>query len=288
MKSIPEMIGKQIVIPSTYRSWGQAYKDNLYLSKKGAGYFANYIKTPKFDSVYTKYAVLLSKHQDFASKKYYNDILMSKVRTNIPNFTNFSTNYYTYLVPRWNIIYDQWDYEGASVVVLEEELDKRDRLLQIFESCPEGSYGYYAYRGLRPVKLMVQSFAAAEIDQFFASCSELLAQPFSVDVDNVMSALETIYWNTMTRKEYVDWAAGQLIGQGGRSKVVSLAARISGWVEGRRYTKLSGGKELTQEQWEEIKEKLISLTAQISEDTIADFQKWLGEKYDEYQLKNKE
>lgn len=286
MKSFKELVGERVFIPNAFRSWGNAFKDNIFLTKKSTDYAKLWVKTPKFDQALIKNAVYVRRYKDFSTKKYYNQKLMSHMRTSIPRFNNFSTNYYVYLTPLWNSIYGDWDYEGASVVVVEEELYERDRLLQIFRSCPEGSYGYYAYRGLRPVKLVVQSFAAAEIDKFFASFSELLAQPMSENVDNVMSALETMYWNS--RQEYVDWAAGQLIGQKGRSKTVSLAAEVSGWIEGERYTPLEGGRELTGEQWKEIRNKLISLTGVINDDTIDAFREWLGTKYDEFTQKNKE
>jgi hypothetical protein len=210
---------------------------------------------------------------------------MEHVRKHIPEF-DFRATYYTILQDRWNPMYGQLDFSAAAVITeVEGELYERDRLMQLFEQCPEGSYGYYAARGLRPVKLVVQSFAAAQIDQFFASCTELLVQPFGPRSDNIMSALETYYWNT--RKDFIDYTAGQLLGQRGRSNAVWLAAKVSEFVEGQRHTKLPDGKELTEEQWNEITATLLKLAPQINIDALDGLVKSLSDTYDRMAEENR-
>jgi len=277
-------IPNKVVLSNPYRPWGQWYKDNKVLSIAAWQYYVKSRKNPSYESVMKKYAVFYTKRKDFATITYYNPKLMTHMRKHLVEFPNFRTDFYTFFLAKWNPIYGDIDLSGIEIVHVERVLYERDRLLQVFQLCPEGSYGWYAYRGLRPVKFFVQSFAAAQIDQFFAACIMFLKQPFGPSVDNIMTAMETWYWNS--REDFVDWAAGQLLGQRGRSNTVWLAAQVSSWLATQRTTSLPSGEELTQEQWNEIGELLIDVSSRMNNDVLDKLRGELSDLYDTMVVKN--
>jgi hypothetical protein len=236
---------------------------------------------------------LISKESELTTIPYYSEKLMAHVRRNIPGFAGFKADFYTYFVPAWNPIYGDVDWSGdkmvGAIVKVEQVLYQRDRLLQIFHACPQDSYGYYAAQGLGPVKFVVQSFASAEIDKFFASCAQYLSQPFSERINFIMSTLETLYWNS--RPAFIDWAAGQLLGQYERAAAVRNAALVGlvslfldEW-QGS-YTQLAESRELTHEQIDEVVRVLTELAPQIDSGALEVLTTRLGKMYDEAVKKN--
>lgn len=278
--------GRKLTLKNNYRTWGKWYKDNSALLKHATKYFVASVKTPKYDVALGKYPFLL--HQEWAhtEQRYYTEELMAHVRKHLKDFENFRALRQTYLVPTKVYVRLDGDIEIllSKVITVEKPLYERDRLLQIFKACPPGSYGYYAYRGLGPVKFFVGSFAAAKIDQFFASLAQFLKQPFGESVDDIMTFAETSYWNSRkehSKDDFVNWVAGQVIGQKGRSNTVWLASKVSEWVEGQRHTSLPGGQELTEKDWNEVASVLKEMTEQIDVDIADGIGKRMGELYDE-------
>jgi hypothetical protein len=281
-------IPNKIVLSKPYRSWGQSFKDNAFLAKIAYQYFRKDRELTAYERAVQKYGILLSKHAVLVQKPFYDEKLMEHVKKHIKGFRGFQTEGRTYFVTGWNPIYGEEEWTGGVIVTMEKELYQRDRLLQLFKSCDPGSYGYYAYRGLSPVKFFVQSFASAQIDQFFASNAQFIAQPFGPFVDNIMTTLETAYWNTRPRSEVTDYIAGQVIGQKQRSDAVRLASVVSRFLEGIRYSPLPDGRELTEAQWNEIGQILRALVAQVDEDSLQGIVWYINDIYDKMVQKNKE
>ncbi len=191
--------------------------------------------TPRFDDTARRLTEpqLLSVHVDLATTPYYNPVLFAHVRRHLPGWAGFRTEFHTVLHSRWNSIYLDWDPptgEAGSVTVEEAPLGRRDRLMQLFEACPVGSYGYYARDGLAPFKAVVGDLAAATIDEFFAGQAHFLKQPFGPQVNEVMSLLETNYWDS--RDRFSEWLAGKTFTQGMRKAGVGVAAAVRGLWEG--------------------------------------------------------
>jgi hypothetical protein len=220
--------------------------------------FYNPQKTAKwYTSTLSKYnrAVFLNYKIDVATTPYYNQELMSHVKTHLPDWKGFKTEYHTYIHAEWSSIYADWDWSTAKLVLNEERaLLQRDRLMQIFQACPPGSYGYYAQYGLAPFKAVVGSFASATIDEFFASMVQFLKQPFSVPINDIMSTLETRYWNT--RKELLDYLAGKTFTKRRRELGVSVPASVMTIWEGKRVPQLPAGETLSDEQLAEVQKAL--------------------------------
>lgn len=192
-------------------------------------------------------AMLIERRIDTATVPYHNQDLMSHLWRHLPNWRGFQTEYRTYAQAQWTPIFQDWDWSTVKIVVNQEQpLLQRDRLMQIFGACPPGSYGYYAQYGLAPFKAVVGSFASATIDEFFASHVEWLKQPFSEQVNDIMSTLETYYWND--RQDLVNWLAGQTLGKLGRELAVQLPANLMTLWEGKRQPAIPEGEELTEMQ----------------------------------------
>lgn len=278
--------GRKLTLKNNYRTWGKWFKDNSALAKHATKYFVQSVKTPRYDQALGKYPILLHKEWAHTEQRYYTEDLMAHVRKHLKGFENFHALRQTYLVPTKIMFRLDGEMEIllSKVVTVEKPLYERDRLLQLFKACPPGSYGYYAYRGLRPVKFFVGSFAAAKIDQFFASFAQFLKQPFGKSVDDIMSYAETYYWNTRqehSKEDFVNWVAGQVIGQEGRSNTVWLASKVYEWVEGQRHTPLPGGQELTEKDWDEVANVLRDMTARYDSEAADGLGVRMGELYDE-------
>jgi hypothetical protein len=282
-------IPNPVTLKNPYRTWGQSFLTNIRLARYGYQYYVASRRRTNYERIIASNSLLLSTRFGPSTNPYYDPELMAHLRKYL-NFQGFKTRFDTYLVGHWNPIYGELDFTAGTVVVIEQTLYERDRLLQVFRACPEGSYGYYAYYGLSPIKLLVQSFAAAEIDKFFASLAQFIREPFGADIDNMMTALETMYW--ISRENWVDYAAGQIIGQEGRSAPVAAASRVLTWVEGQR----SGSSALTSDQWNEIRDVLNVIVKQVDGDVakarfddkiVTQIKKKLGEMYDTAQKENR-
>jgi len=223
--------------------------------------------TPRYREAAYRFtgSMLLTRRPDVVSRPYYNPELMALLHRHLPGWRDFQTEYYTYVQANWSSIYGDWDWSSIEIVHDEEQpLLQRDRLMQIFGACPEGSYGYYAMRGLAPFKMAVGSFASATIDEFFASNIEILKQPFSELVNDIMSTKETAYWDS--QQQFIDWFAGQRLRKVDRERVVRWAALLSTFFEGRR----TGSGDLTDEQLQQVKDALESLTVTSFEYFVKD------------------
>jgi hypothetical protein len=173
-----------------------------------------YSTKPRSDNTFrtaaSKYQQMtyISSRFELAKYPYYNPLLMGHVKTYLPEWPGFLTEYRTYLTAQWSTIFFDWDWQTVTLVADEEQpLLQRDRLMQIFQACPEGSYGYFASKGLGPFKSVVGSFAAATIDEFFASNVQWLSLPYCDDLNVLMSELETYYWDN--RQKLVEYLAGK-------------------------------------------------------------------------------
>jgi hypothetical protein len=229
-------------------------------------------KTIRFQEGTKKHAnsVLLTEKYDLVTKPYYQPELMEKLHKHLPTWLGFQTWHYTYVQGMWNSIYGELDFRDVAVFIQQEKpLLQRDRLAQIFAACPAGSYGYYAARGLAPFKLAVGSFASAQIDEFFASNIDLLTQPFSKIVNDIMSTKETAYWKS--QKEFTNWLAGHFLSKGGREKGVAWPAALHRFAYG---TPVPEGEVLNEEQLAKLKaeleEQLPRLDVVALEDFLAD------------------
>lgn len=181
--------------------------------------------------------------------------VMAHLRANLPGWEEFRVPVYTYVDQTWNSIYGDFD-TPADARVYEEvgQIGERDRLEQIFAACPAGSYGYYAQWGLAPFKAVVGSTAAATIDEFFAKNVHLLTQPMSPEITEILSTLETKYWNSRT--DILDYIAGRVLNKRTRAWGVATPAALRRLWEGERTPALPPGEELDTEQAQEIAEAL--------------------------------
>lgn len=281
-------IPHKITLKKPYRTWGESFRQNKVLAILAHEYYRKRREQSKFNRVVQKHGVLLSNRPVLVENPWNDPILWAHVQKYLPGFQGFQTEGRDYFISAWNPIYGDEDWSGGVVVTVQKELYERDRLLQIFQVCKPGSYGYYAYRGLSPVKFFVQSFAPGQIDRFFASNAQFLQQPFGPFVDNIMTTLETAYWNTRPRKDVADYIAGQVIGQKQRSDAVRLASVVSRWLEGVRNSPLPDGRELTEAQWNEIGQILGTLVNQVDDDSLQGLVWYLNKIYDEMVEKNKE
>lgn len=226
-------------------------------------------RTERFKEGTKKYAntMLLSKKYELVSKPYYQPELMVKLHTYLPAWPGFQTWHYQYVQGLWNSMYGELDFRDIAVFITQEKpLLQRDRLEQIFRACPPGSYGFYAARGLAPFKLAVGSFASAQIDEFFASNIDLLTQPFSKLVNDIMSTKETSYWKS--QKEFTNWLAGHFLSKGGREKGVAWPAAVHKFAFG---TPEPEGEVLTEEQLAKLKAELEEQLPQLNVVALTDF-----------------
>lgn len=210
---------------------------------------------------------------DRATVPYYQPELMNHLRTHLPDWGGFTTVFETHVYQTWNTVYGDWDWsEFGGVVEVEQPLLQRDRLIQIFAACPTGSYGYYAQYGLAPFKAVVGSFAAATIDEFFASQVHFLKQPMSAPMNDIMSSLETKYWDS--QQDFTDWLAGKTFTKGMRELGVSVPASLLTVWEGKRKPALPPGEALEEEQLAEatavLHEALPGLDASAFQSFAAD------------------
>jgi len=181
-----------------------------------------------------KYAAAAAKYQQvtwiserfgLATFPYYNPLLMGHVQQHLPKWEGFTTRYLTYIGGQWNSIYGDWDWQSSVLVTDEEQpLQQRDRLEQILLQCPEGSYGYFMSMVLGPVKSVVGSFAAATIDEFFASQIHWLKQPFTGGLAEFLSKAESVYWEN--EEALVSYLAGQLLSDKTRYVIVTKMAEV--------------------------------------------------------------
>ena len=275
-------IPNPILLSRPYRGWGSAFLTNSYLMKGAVEYYVKQRKRTVYERLIKGDSVLLKSYYAPPSIPYYDPKLMAHLKKYL-KFQDFRVRYDVYLRGRWNHIYAELDFSAGEIVTIEQEIYQRDRLMQIFKSCPTGSYGWYAYYGLGPVKFLVQSYAAAEIDKFFGSFAHIIAEPFGRSIDNLMTALETMYWNSRT--EWIDYAAGQVIGQPGRSLGVRLGAKAKGYVEDQ-----SKPGTLTEGEWSDVRSTIIDVMDSIDKDVslatkneqiIARIRKILGDIYDQ-------
>ena len=223
-------------------------------------------------------AMLIERRIDIATIPYYNEDLMARLRDQLPNWKGFQTEHRSYVRADWNTIYQDWDWSTARIILNEEQpLLQRDRLMQIFAACPEGSYGYYAQYGLAPFKAVVGSFASATIDQFFANQAQFLKQPFSPQVNEIMSTLETHYWNS--RADLLEHIAGLFLDKGGRQRGVRYPAKIMTVWEGQRKPAITEGEALESEQLAEAQAALTEENLKLLDDAaIARFTSELYER----------
>ena len=228
---------------SNYRTYGRNLWGRLHFRNRQA-------QQPFFQQRVLQYppAQLLRIAVEPTTVPYYSPELMTHLRQHLPNWNGFHTEVRTYFFSTWNSIYGDWDLEGR-VVRIERPLLQRDRLEQIFAACPDGSYGYYASRGLAPFKAVVGSFASATIDEFFASQIHWLKQEFGREVNIIMSTMETRYWNS--REDLVEWLAGQTFRAWMRRIGVSIPSYVMTIWEGQRKPSLPPGEALEAEQLQE-------------------------------------
>lgn len=213
--------------------------------------------------------VNLSERIGLATYPYYDPELMSLLQTHLPAWNGFRTRYLTYLIGQWNSIYGDWDYspESSELVVEEEQpLLQRDRLMQIFEACPVGSYGFFAAKGLTPFKRVVGSYAAATIDEFFATQVPWLKQPYCDDLNKLMSELETRYWNN--RKELRTWLAGKTFTKRMRQWGVSRIAVV--W-DGKEGPVIPRGEPLAEKQITEAREVVEGAATDLDDEALEQF-----------------
>ena len=177
--------------------------------------------------------------------------LMAHLHHHLPQWTGFRQQVFTYVETEWNSIYGDVEVlPGAAVTTEAQPLGRRDHLEQIFAACPEGSYGYYAQFGLAPFKSLVGNFASATIDEFFASQVHFLKQPMSAMVNDIMSTLETHYWNS--REDIIDYIAGRVMTKGMRHLGVATPQVVMQVWEGKRVPGLGPGETLGDEQLAEV------------------------------------
>lgn len=215
-------------------------------------------------------ALLVDRRVDVVTSPYFDPDLMAHLRRHLPGWHDFHTEFRTYLSAEWNSIYGDWDWSDMALVVDEEQpLLQRDRLMQILEACPEGSYAYYARRGLAPFKAVVGSVASATIDRFFAANIWLLKQPMSVLVNEIMSTLETKYWGT--RQNLVDYVAGWWLPKRGRQFVVATPQFLMTLAKGVRTPDLPPGEVLDAEQLAELQRILAEHLPTLDDVVIMEF-----------------
>jgi hypothetical protein len=233
-----------------YRRTGRRVWENLH-------FFNRQRALPRYQAALTRYseAMLIERRIDVAATPYYNQELMAHVRRHLPNWRGFQTEHRSYVYAEWSPIFQEWDWSTAKLVLNQEQpLLQRDRLMQIFAACPEGSYGYYAQFGLAPFKAVVGSFAAATIDELFASQVHILKQPFSPEINDIMSTIETRYWNS--REDLLEHIAGLFLIKSGRERGVRWPAKLMTIWEGQRKPKLPEGEALEAEQLAEAQSVL--------------------------------
>jgi hypothetical protein len=227
----------------------------------------NTARFKEFAAVHANSVVLQKKH-DLVKTPYYNTELMGLLRKHLPSWENFHTWHYTFAQAQWDSIRSDWDTSSVTFVELERPLLQRDRLAQIFQACPPGSYGYYAARGLAPFKLAVGSFASAQIDEFFASNVEVLVQPYSALVNDIMSMAETAYWDS--QEEFTNWLAGKFLRKSGRERGVGWPALAHQFAFG---TPQPGGEPLSESELQKVREILAGELPKMNKIAFEDFLK---------------
>lgn len=181
--------------------------------------------------------------------------IMAHLRRNLPGWQGFRAPVYTFIEQSWNTTYGDLE-TPADAEVYEEvgQIGQRDRLEQIFAACPPGSYGYYAQWGLAPFKAVFGNLAAATIDEFFAKNVHLLIQPMSAEITDILSGLETKYWDSS--KDIIDYIAGKVLSKRTRAWAVATPAALRRLWEGERTPTLPAGEELDTAQAQEIADVL--------------------------------
>lgn len=182
--------------------------------------------------------------------------LLAHVRRHLPGWPGFRTRVYTYVDLEWNPIFGELRLPSHGPTIHEEvePEGQRDLLAQLFAACPEGSYGYYAQWGLGPFHTLVGSTAAATIHLFFASQAQFLKQPMGDLVNEIMSTLETKYWDS--QQDVVDHLAGLFLDKRGRQWGVAGPRRLRTIWEGHRTPDLPQADKLSEQQLQEVADKL--------------------------------
>jgi hypothetical protein len=283
MKNWFKLPGSRVVVTQNYKTVGTRFWNFSKVSWAGFQYFYRDRTTPSYLRIVAKHSILLSKKRDFTKIDYYDPILMGHVRKHLPKFENFSTNFYTFLLTEWNPIYGDTDWQSiGKIIVVEEELYQRDRLLQLFGACSPGSYGYYAEIALTPFKFAVQSFAADKIDEFFASVIQLVKQPYGPEINGIMTALESSFWYSLDQKEkFIEWAAGQLLSQDGRTIPPWLVVQWETYKSGKLREPTKGGDVLTAQQLREIEDVVIEVLPILNSGALKGLTKVLGDLFDQ-------
>jgi hypothetical protein len=210
--------------------------------------------------------------------------VIAHVRRYRPEWTGFRSRVYTYLTQEWNPIYQTLETPTGGAELQEEvaPLGQRDMLAQVFEACPEGSYGYYAQWGLAPFRMVAGNVAAATIHEFFASQIQFLMQPMSPEVTEIMSSLETRYWES--REDIIDYVAGKVLTKRTRGWAVVTPATLRRLWEGERMPTLAPGETLSQEQLAEI---AAQLNAKLGELDAAAARKFAQELFEKMAAENR-
>jgi hypothetical protein len=204
--------------------------------------------------------------------------LVAHMRRYRPEWQGFRSRVYTYLTQEWNPIYGTLETpsDGGRLQEEVEPLGQRDMLKQVFAACPPGSYGYYAQWGLAPFHQVFGNVAAATIHEFFASQVQFLMQPMSPQVTEIMSTLETRYWES--REDVIDYVAGRVLNKRTRAWAVATPAMFRQLWEGERTPELGPGERLSEAQLEEISEQLNGKLEELDIEATQKFAQELFEK----------
>jgi hypothetical protein len=193
---------------------------------------------------------------------------MAHIQTHLPEWPGFLTEYRTYLTAGWSSIFADWDWQTVALIRDEEQpLLQRDRLMQIFQACPVGSYGYFAAKGLGPFKSVVGSFAAATIDEFFASQVQWLSQPCCADLNALMSELETYYWDN--RQKLVEYLAGKTFSK--KMRQWGVSTRVPKTWEGKTKPAVPGGEASEGDQMAEARDLMEGATGTMDAEALEKF-----------------
>lgn len=155
----------------------------------------------------------------------------------------FKAKSYLFLETYMNPIYGELEVLGTpKFTTVTVEPGTRERLVQYLQACNPGTYGHYAGWFLGKVEYFVGNLFSANIDQLFIAMAPFVNQPQSEIAERLMNRAETMYWKT--RKDLVDWLAGELLSERSRGWGSQIASAYLGKIN----TGLPPERVFTQEQ----------------------------------------
>ncbi len=253
------------------KSKGKAYVlTKAFLKYKKKVFITNF-KTPTLYSMLKKYGIPLSETMEITEVESFDPRLMVKVKEVLPQFKGFKAPRLTAYMNIPNSITGDTDWTQVIIVSATRPLGEREQLVQLFLSCPKGSYGHYAGLILRLIEPLVGDFASDAIHLFFAEIIDEIAELYTHALNVRLSTKETERWSKS--EDPLAREAGTVIREKGRQRSIQIAVLLDTFLNGKSYAKLLEQKKVTaldSQIRSEVKRVVAEIDKQVAESAEQD------------------